>query len=78
MATVNIGNLTFTHRGDYAGGTAYSKNDVYIIQRMVTHIAKQATTGNVPTNGTYNSIAAGSGGIWCWFIFRFGWTSSKS
>ena len=28
MATVNIGNLTFTHKGDYASGTAYVKNDV--------------------------------------------------
>ena len=28
MATVNIGNLTFTHRGDYDGSTAYAKNDV--------------------------------------------------
>ena len=28
MATVNIGNLTFTHKGDYDGSTAYVKNDV--------------------------------------------------
>ena len=29
------------------------------------YIAKQATTGNVPTNGTYwSQFAAGSGGIW--------------
>ena len=28
MATINLGNLTFTHKGDYAGGTAYVKNDV--------------------------------------------------
>ena len=26
MATINLGNLTFTHKGDYAGGTAYVKN----------------------------------------------------
>ena len=28
LATLNIGNLTFTHRGDSTySGTAYSKND---------------------------------------------------
>ena len=66
MATVNIGNLTFTHRGDYAGGTAYAKNDVvYYSTNGNAYIAKQATTGNAPTNGTYwSQFAAGSGGIW--------------
>ena len=66
MATVNIGNLTFTHRGDYDGSTAYSKNDVvYYSTNGNAYIAKQATTGNVPTNGTYwSQFAQGSGGIW--------------
>ena len=66
MATVNIGNLTFTHRGDYAGGTAYAKNDVvYYATNGNAYIAKQTTTGNAPTNGTYwSQFAAGSGGIW--------------
>ena len=66
MATVNIGNLTFTHKGDYDGSTAYSKNDVvYYSTNGNAYIAKQATTGNVPTNGTYwNQFAQGSGGIW--------------
>ena len=66
MATINIGNLTFTHRGDYAGGTAYAKNDVvYYATNGNAYIAKQATTGNVPTNGTYwSQFAQGSGGIW--------------
>ena len=66
MATVNIGNLTFTHRGDYAGGTAYAKNDVvYYATNGNAYIAKQATTGNVPTNATYwSQFAQGSGGIW--------------
>ena len=66
MATVNIGNLSFTHRGDYAGGTAYAKNDVvYYATNGNAYIAKQATTGNAPTNGTYwSQFAAGSGGIW--------------
>jgi len=66
LATVNIGNLTFTHRGDYDGSTAYAKNDVvYYATNGNAYIAKQATTGNVPTNGTYwSQFAQGSGGIW--------------
>jgi hypothetical protein len=66
LATVNIGNLTFTHKGDYASGTAYVKNDVvYYSTNGNAYIAKQATTGNAPTNGTYwSQFAAGSGGIW--------------
>jgi hypothetical protein len=66
LATVNIGNLTFTHRGDYAGGTAYAKNDVvYYATNGNAYIAKQATTGNAPTNATYwSQFAQGSGGIW--------------
>tara|TARA_R100000655_G_scaffold28123_4_gene57182 strand:+ start:1927 stop:2757 length:831 start_codon:yes stop_codon:yes gene_type:complete len=66
MATINIGNLAFTHKGDYASGTAYVKNDVvYYSTNGNAYIAKQATQGNVPTNGTYwNQFAQGSGGIW--------------
>ena len=66
MATINIGNLTFTHKGDYASGTAYVKNDVvYYSTNGNAYIAKQATQGNAPTNATYwNQFAAGSGGIW--------------
>lgn len=66
MATVNIGNLTFTHKGDYASGTAYVKNDVvYYSTNGNAYIAKQATQGNAPTNATYwNQFAQGSGGIW--------------
>jgi hypothetical protein len=66
MATINIGNLAFTHKGDYASGTAYAKNDVvYYSTNGNAYIAKQATTGNAPTNATYwNQFAQGSGGIW--------------
>ena len=66
MATINIGNLAFTHKGDYASGTAYVKNDVvYFSTNGNAYIAKQATTGNAPTNATYwNQFAQGSGGIW--------------
>jgi hypothetical protein len=66
MATINIGSLTFTHKGDYASGTAYVKNDVvYYSTNGNAYIAKQATQGNAPTNATYwNQFAQGSGGIW--------------
>ena len=66
MATINIGNLAFTHKGDYDGSTAYAKNDVvYYATNGNAYIAKQATTGNAPTNATYwNQFAQGSGGIW--------------
>ena len=66
MATINIANLTFTHKGNYDGSTAYAKNDVvYYATNGNAYIAKQATTGNVPTNGTYwSQFAQGSGGIW--------------
>ena len=66
MATINLGNLTFTHKGDYAGGTAYVKNDVvYYATNGNAYIAKQATTGNAPTSTAHWDVfAAGSGGIW--------------
>ena len=66
MATINIANLTFTHKGNYDGSTAYVKNDVvYYSTNGNAYIAKQGTTGNAPTNGTYwSQFAAGSGGIW--------------
>ena len=66
MATINIANLTFSHKGNYDGSTAYVKNDVvYYATNGNAYIAKQGTIGNVPTNGTYwSQFAAGSGGIW--------------
>lgn len=66
MATINLGNLTFTHKGDYAGGTAYVKNDVvYYATNGNSYIAKGATTGNVPTSTAHwDLFLAGSSGIW--------------
>ena len=66
MATINIGNLSFTHKGDYAGGTAYVKNDiVYYATNGNSYIAKGSTTGNVPTSTAHwDLFVAGSGGIW--------------
>tara|TARA_R100001163_G_C5047292_1_gene184476 strand:+ start:333 stop:1187 length:855 start_codon:yes stop_codon:yes gene_type:complete len=66
MATINIGSLTFTHKGDYASGTTYAKNDViYYSTNGNAYIAKQATTGNAPTSTAHWDVfAQGSGGIW--------------
>ena len=66
MATINLGNLTFTHRGDYAGGTAYVKNDVvYYATNGNSYIAKTSTTGNAPTSTAHwDLFVAGASGIW--------------
>jgi hypothetical protein len=64
MATIDIGKLTFTHKGDYAGGTAYVANDV-VYYNGSAYVAKTSTTGNLPTSTAHwNTFAAGSGGIW--------------
>ncbi len=64
MATIDIGKLTFTHKGDYAGGTAYVANDV-VYYNGSAYIAKTSTTGNLPTSTAHwNTFASGSGGIW--------------
>ncbi len=64
MATIDIGKLAFTHKGDYAGGTAYVANDV-VYYNGSAYIAKQSTTGNLPTDtNNWNTFTAGSGGIW--------------
>ena len=66
MATINLGNLTFTHKGDYAGGTAYVKNDVvYYATNGNSYIAKTSTTGNAPTSTSHwDLFVAGASGIW--------------
>jgi hypothetical protein len=64
MATIDIGKLSFTHKGDYASGTAYVLNDV-VYYNGSAYIAKQSTTGNAPTSTTHwATFTAGSGGIW--------------
>ena len=49
MAQIDIGKLTFTHKGDYAGGTAYSERDV-VYYNGSAYVAKTSTTGNLPTS----------------------------
>ena len=52
MATIDVGKLTFNHKGDYSSSTAYVLNDV-VYYNGSAYIAKQSTTNNVPTNATY-------------------------
>ena len=52
MATLNLGNIKFNWKGAYAGGTAYVVDDV-VSYSGSSYICKLASTGNLPTNGTY-------------------------
>ena len=58
MATINIGSLSLSsHKGDYDNSTAYVKNDVvYYATTGSAYIAKQATTGNLPTSTAHWNI----------------------
>ena len=64
MATIDIGKLAFTHKGDYDGSTAYVARDV-VYYNGSAYIAKTSTTGNLPTSTAHwSTFASGSGGIW--------------
>ena len=52
MATVNLGSIKFKWRGTYAGGTAYTVDDV-VSYNGSSYICILASTGNLPTNATY-------------------------
>ena len=52
MATLNLGNIKFNWKGAYAGGTAYVVDDV-VSYSGSSYICKLASTGNLPTDGTY-------------------------
>ena len=52
MATLNLGNIKLNWKGAYAGGTAYVVDDV-VSYSGSSYICKLASTGNLPTNGTY-------------------------
>ena len=52
MATINLGSIKFKWQGAYAGGTAYTVDDVVSYQGS-SYICIQASTGNLPTNATY-------------------------
>ena len=52
MATINLGSIKFKWQGTYAGGTAYTVDDV-VSYNGSSYICIQASTGNLPTNATY-------------------------
>ena len=67
MATVNLGKVKLKWRGTYAGGTAYTPDDVvYYMDGSVgsSYICVTATTGNAPSSGgslhaSWNYLAKG-------------------
>ena len=67
MATVNLGKIKLKWRGTYAGGTAYTPDDVvYYVDGSVgsSYICVAATTGNAPSSGgtahaSWNYLAKG-------------------
>ena len=60
MATVNLGNIKFNWKGTYGGGTAYVVDDV-VSYSGSSYICKLASTGNLPTNGTYWDVMSQAG-----------------
>ena len=67
MATVNLGKIKLKWRGTYAGGTAYTPDDVvYYMDGSVgsSYICVASTTGNAPSSGgtahaNWNYLAKG-------------------
>lgn len=60
MATLNLGNIKLNWKGAYAGGTAYVVDDV-VSYSGSSYICKLASTGNLPTDGTYWDQVASAG-----------------
>lgn len=60
MAEINLGNIKFNWKGAYAGGTAYVVDDV-VSYLGSSYVCILASTGNVPTNGTYWNLMAEAG-----------------
>jgi hypothetical protein len=52
MATINLGSIKFKWKGTYAGGTAYTVDDV-VEYNGSSYICILASTGNLPTDTTY-------------------------
>ena len=64
MATIDIGKIKPVFKGAYNNSTAYVLDDI-VYYNGSSYVAKQSTTGNVPTNGTYwEVLASGAGGIY--------------
>ena len=52
MATINLGSIKFNWKGAYAGGTAYTVDDV-VSSGGSSYVCILASTGNATSNGTY-------------------------
>jgi len=62
MAEINLGAIKFNWKGTYAGGTAYVVDDV-VYYNGSSYVCILASTGNLPTNGTYWQIMAEGGDV---------------
>jgi len=60
MATINLGAIKFNWRGAYAGGTAYTVDDV-VSSGGSSYVCILASTGNTTSNATYWSVMASAG-----------------
>lgn len=60
MATINLGAIKFNWRGAYAGGTAYTVDDV-VSSGGSSYVCILASTGNAVSNATYWSVMAQAG-----------------
>ena len=57
MATINLGAIKFNWKGAYAGGTAYTVDDV-VSSGGSSYVCILASTGNATSNGTYWELMA--------------------
>ena len=62
MATINLGAIKFNWRGAYAGGTAYTVDDV-VSSGGSSYVCILASTGNAVSNATYWSVMAEGGDV---------------
>ena len=60
MAIIDLGKVSITWRGTYAGGTAYTPKDA-VVHNNASYICIANTTGNLPTDTTYWNVMAAKG-----------------
>ena len=60
MAIIDLGKVSITWRGTYAGGTAYTPKDA-VVYNNASYICIANTTGNLPTDTSYWNVMAAKG-----------------
>jgi len=60
MAIIDLGKVSITWKGAYAGGTAYTPKDA-VVYNNASYICIANTTGNLPTDTTYWNVMAAKG-----------------